>query len=161
MRRGRAGAAATAARSAVAASARGHLQAGEPAAAAAAGAADAVLGVRPGRGHAGCRTPGPRGDQPVAGAVLQTRTGYRIPRHRRHPADRQLRFDARPADHRGGDVRRHPGPHAGTLRREGRGARFHHPRLEGRAKPGEMGAGRQAPQPRAAERPAPHHLQGG
>ena len=67
----------------------------------------------------------------------------------RDAADRQLRLDARPADHRGGDVRRHPGAHAGALRGEGRGAGLHHARLEGRAEPREMGAGRQAAQSRA------------
>ena len=76
-------------------------------------------------------------------------------------ADRQLGLDARPADHGGGDVRRHPGAHAGALRGEGRGAGLHHARLEGRAKPGKMGAGGQAAQSRPAERPAAYHLQGG
>ena len=79
----------------------------------------------------------------------------------RDAADRQFRLDARAADHRGGDVRRHPGAHAGTLRGEGGGAGLHHARLEGRAEPGEMGAGGQAAQSRPAERSAPHHLQGG
>ena len=55
-----------------------HLQgviseAGQPAAAPPAGAADPVLGVRPRGGHAGCRPARPRGDQPDAGAVLQAR----------------------------------------------------------------------------------------
>ena len=75
-------------------------------------------------------------------------------------ADRQLRIDARAADHRGGDVRRYPGAHAGTLRGEGGSAGLHHACLEGRTEPREMGAGRQAAQSRPAERPAPHHLQG-
>ena len=70
-------------------------------------------------------------------------------------------LDARAADHRGGDVRRHPGAHAGTLRGEGGGAGLHHARLEGRPEPREMGAGGQAAQPRPAERSAPHHLQVG
>ncbi len=39
---------------------------------------------------------------------------------------------ARPADHGRRHVRRHPGPHAGALRGQGRDARLHHPRLEGR-----------------------------
>ena len=78
----------------------------------------------------------------------------------RDAADRQLGFDARPTDYGGGDVRRHPGPHAGALRGEGGGAGLHHARLEGRAEPREMGAGRQAAQSRPAERPAAHRLQG-
>ena len=48
------------------------------------------------------------------------------------PADRQFGLDARPADHRRGDERRHPGAHARALRRQGRDPRLHHPRLEGR-----------------------------
>ncbi len=53
---------------------------------------------------------------PMHAAVLQARAGDRVPRHRRHAADRQFRLDARPADHRRRDVRRHPGAHAGALR---------------------------------------------
>ena len=66
---------------------------------------------------------------------------------------------ARPADHRRGDVRRHPGAHAGALRGQGRDPRLHHPRLEGRPEPRALGAGRQAAQSRPAQRSAPHHLQ--
>ena len=51
--------------------------------------------------------------------------------------DRQLGLDARPPDRRGGDERRHPGPHARALRRQGRDPGLHHPRLEGR--PGARG----------------------
>ena len=149
VRRRRTGAAAAAARSAVAASAGRDLQAGQPAAAPAAGAADARLGVRPGRGPARRRAAVARGGQPDAGAVVQARARHGVPRHRGDAADRQLRVDARPADHRGGDVRRHPGAHAGALRGEGGGAGLHHARLEGRAEPREMGAGRQAAQSRA------------
>ena len=42
-------------------------------------------------------------------------------------------LDARPADHGRRDLRRHPGAHAGALRRQGRDPRLHHARLEGRA----------------------------
>ena len=56
-----------------------------------------------------------------------------LPRHGGDAAARQFRLDARPADHGGGDLRRHPGAHAGALRRQGRDPRLHHPRLEGRA----------------------------
>ena len=81
---------------------------------------------------------------PHAAAVLQAREGHRLPRHRGDAAARQFRLDARPADHGGGDLRRHPGAHAGALRRQGRDPRLHHPRLEGR--PGARGVarGRQA-----------------
>ena len=84
--------------------------------------------------------------EPAAGAVLQARAGDRIPRHRGDAADRQFRLDARPPDHRGGDVRRHPGAHAGALRRQGRDPGLHHPRLEGRPEPGALGRRRQAAQ---------------
>ena len=125
-------------------------QAREPAAAPAAGAADARLGVRPG-GRA-CWMPG--------GCRAWSST-----RCRRCPTSASATpssatpcvtllidnsgIDARPADHGGGDVRRHPGAHAGTLRGEGRGAGLHHARLEGRAEPRALGAGRQAAQSRA------------
>ena len=56
---------------------------------------------------------------------------------------------ARPADHGGGDVRRHPGAHAGALRGQGGDPRLHHARLEGRPEPRALGAGRQAAQSRA------------
>ena len=39
-----------------------------------------------------------------------------FPRHGGDAAAGQFRLDARPAHHGGGDVRRHSGPHAGTLR---------------------------------------------
>ena len=55
-----------------------------------------------------------------------------FPRHRRHAAARQFRLDARAADHGRRDLRRHPGAHAGALRRQGRDPRLHHPGLEGR-----------------------------
>ncbi len=110
-------------------------------------------------GHARRRPAVAHRDQPDAGSVLQARARHRFPRYRRHAADRQFRLHARPADHRGRHVRRHPGPHAGTLRGEGGSARLHHPCLEGRPVTREMGAGRQAPQSRPAQRSAPHRLQ--
>src|SRR5947207_4639068 len=45
---------------------------------------------------------------------------------------RAFRVDARPPDHSCGDERRHPRPHAGALRRQGRDPRLYDPRLEGR-----------------------------
>ncbi len=63
--------------------------------------------------------------------------------HRRHPADRQLRLDARAADLDRRDQRRHHGAHARTLRGQGRDPRLHHARVEGRPEPREM-AGRAA-----------------
>ena len=62
-------------------------------------------------------------------------------------ADRQFRLDARPADHRRGDERRHPGPHAGALRRQGRDPGLHDARLEGRAGARAMDRRRQAANP--------------
>ena len=96
------------------------------------------------------RPPVTRRRQPDAGAVVQARARHRIPRHRGQPADRQFRQHARPPHHGGRHVRRHPLPHAGTLRGEGRGPRLHHPRLEGRPVPRALGRRRQAAQPRAA-----------
>ena len=139
LRRGRADAAAPAARPAAPAFAGHGLQARQPAAAAAARAADPSLGFRPGGRHARRRPARPRHRQPDAGAVLQARARHRIPRHRRLVADRQFRQHARTADHGGRDVRRHPRPHAGALRGEGRGARLHHAGLEGRPEPGALG----------------------
>ena len=69
---------------------------------------------------------------PLHRAVVQAREGHQFPRHRRDAAARQFRLDARPADHGGGDLRRHPGAHAGALRRQGRDPRLHHAGLEGR-----------------------------
>ena len=84
-----------------------------------------------------------------------------VPRHRGDAAARQFRLDARPADHGRGDLRRHPGAHAGALRRQGRDPRLHHARLEGRAVARGLARRRQAAEPRPAQRPAPHHLQVG
>ena len=69
---------------------------------------------------------------PHASALVQAREGHQFPRHRGDAAARQFRLDARPPDHGGGDLRRHPGAHAGALRRQGRDPRLHHARLEGR-----------------------------
>ena len=69
----------------------------------------------------------------AARAVVQAGEGNQLPRHRGDAAARQFRLDARPPDHGGGDLRRHPGAHAGALRRQGRDSRLHHARLEGRA----------------------------
>src|SRR5258706_512560 len=83
------------------------------------------------------------------------------PRHRGDAAARQFRLDARPADHGGGDLRRHPGAHAGALRREGRDPRLHDARLEGWAVARSLARRRQAAQSGPAQRSAPHHLQVG
>ncbi len=139
LRPGRTDPAAPATRPATAAPAGRDLQTRQPAAAPPAGAADPRLGVRPGRGPARRRPPVARRGEPDAGAVVQARARHGVPRHGGDAADRQFRLDARPADHRGGDVRRHPGPHAGALRGEGGGAGLHHARLEGRAEPREAG----------------------
>ena len=69
---------------------------------------------------------------PMHALSFKQREGDQLPRHRGDAAARQLRLDARPADHGGGDLRRHPGAHAGALRRQGRNPRLHHARLEGR-----------------------------
>ncbi len=81
------------------------LEAGQSTATAAAGAANARLGIRSGRRPAGRGTAVTSSGEPNAGAVLQARTRHGVPRHRRHAVDRQLGFNARAADHRGGDVR--------------------------------------------------------
>ncbi len=99
--------------------------------------------------------------RPDAAALLQAGARHPVPRHGRHPASRQFRLDARPPDHGRGDLRRHPGAHAGALRRLGRDSRLHHARLEGRAGAREMAEERQARQSRPAQRSAPHRLQVG
>ena len=76
---------------------------------------------------------------PDASALLQGRTGHPIPRHRRQPASRQFRLDARPPHHGCRDLRRYSCPHARALRRQGRDPGLHHPRLEGRPVPREDG----------------------
>ena len=144
VRRGGAGPAARLSRPAARPSAgRGH-QARQPAAAAADGAAVAQLGFRPGGRAARCRAAGAGDRQSGPFAFLQGRARHRVPRHRRHPADRQFGLDARPADLDRRDQRRHPRPHARALRRQGRDTRLHHPRLEGRPEPREMAGRRPA-----------------
>jgi cobaltochelatase CobT len=46
---------------------------------------------------------------PMQPLSFKQRKGHRVPRHGGHAADRQFRLDARPADHGGGDLRRHSG----------------------------------------------------
>ena len=87
---------------------------------------------------------------PMHAALLQEGEGHQLPRHRGVAADRQFRLDARPADHGGGDERRHPGPHARALRRQGRDPGLHDARLEGRPEPRAVARRRQAGQSRAA-----------
>ncbi len=104
----------------------------QPPAAPPAGAAEPHLDLRPRGGHArrGAADPGDR--RPDRAAVVQAGGGHRVPRHGGLAADRQLRLDARAADHGRRGLRRHPGAHAGALRRQGRDPRLHHPGLEGR-----------------------------
>ena len=96
---------------------------------------------------------------PTSALSFKQRARHRFPRHGGDAADRQFRLDARPADHRRGDLRRHPRPHAGALRRERRDPRLHHARLEGRAGARGLAPGRQAGHSRPPQRSAPHHLQ--
>ena len=79
------------------------------------------------------------------------RSASRLPRYGVTLRDRQFGVHARPADHGGRHVLRHPGPHARTLRGEDGNPGLHHPRLEGRPVPRTLGAGRQAAQPGAPE----------
>ena len=160
VRAGGIAAAARLSRQAVAEPLQRRRPARQPAATAADGAAEPVVGVRPRGRRARRRPPVARRHRPAAAAVVQAREGDGLPRHGGDDADRQFRLDARPADHGRGDLRRHPRPHARTLRRQGRDPRLHHPRLEGRAGARSVAAGGQAGQPRPAQRPAPPHLQG-
>ena len=122
----------------------------QPAAAPADGAAKSRLGVRPRRGAARHRAAAARRDRSAARALVQAREGHHLPRHRGDLAARQFRLDARPPDHGGGDLRRHPRAHAGALRRQGRDPRLHHPRLEGRAVARSPGSPPASPPIRAA-----------
>ena len=97
-----------------------------------AGAAEPRLGVRSRRGLARSGAAVARHRRSDAPAVVQAREGHRFPRHGGDAAARQFRLDARPADHGGGDLRRHSGAHAGALRRQGGNSRLHHAGLEGR-----------------------------
>ena len=133
----------------------------QPAAAPPDGAAEPLLGFRPRRGLSRFGAAGAHRHRSDAAAFLQAGARHQVPRHGGDAAARQFRLDARPADHGGGDLRRHPGAHAGALRRVGRDPRLHHARLEGRAGAREMAEGRQAAQSRPAQRSAPHHLQVG
>ena len=133
----------------------------QPAAAPAAGAAEPRLGLRPGRRHARRRAPDARHHRSHARADVQARARHGFPRHRRHAAARQFRLHARPPDHGGRLLRRHPGAHAGALRREGGDPRLHDARLEGRAGARAVARRRQAAGARAPQRPAPHRLQDG
>ena len=135
------------------------LAARQPAAAPADGAAEPRLGVRPRGRHARPLAPAAHHHRSDASAVLQAREGHDLPRHGGDAAAGQFRLDARPPDHGGGDLRRHPGAHAGALRRQGRDPRLHDARLEGRAIPRAVARRRQAAQSRPPQRPAPHHLQ--
>ena len=121
----------------------------QPAAAAADGAAEPRLGFRSRGRHdrRGAAVAG--GHRSAPSAHLQGRARHRVPRHRGDAAPRQFRLDARPADHGRGDLRRHPRPHARTLRRQGRDPRLHHARLEGRPVARGVAAGRQAAERRA------------
>ena len=157
----RADAAARPARPAARPSAERHRPARQPPAAPPAGQADARLGVRSRGRHARCRAAVAHRHQPGLSALLQAREGDRFPRHGGDAADRQFRLDARPADHRRGDERRHPGAHPGALRRQGRDPGLHHPRLEGRPIARALDRRRQARQSRPPQRSAPHHLQAG
>ena len=105
----------------------------QPPAAPADGAAEPRLGVRPRGGHARSGAAAAHHHRSAARAVVQAGEGDQLPRHRGDAAARQLRLDARPADHGGGDLRRHPRAHAGALRRQGRNPRLHHAGVEGRA----------------------------
>ena len=132
----------------------------QPSAAAADGAAEPLVGIRPRGGGARQRAPVAGHHRFAAAVVLQAGEGHGVPRHGGDAAARQFRLDARAADHGRGDLRRHSRPHARALRRQGRDSGLHHPGVEGRAVARGMAAGRQARQPRPAQRSAPPDLQG-
>ena len=134
---------------------------GQPAAAQADGAAAALLVVRSRRGHPRHRAPVAGRDQPATSLSfkMEDETDFRDTVVSLLIDNSGL--DARPADRGGGDERRHPGPHAGALRGQGRDPGLHHPGLEGRAVARGLAARRQARQSRPAQRPAPHRLQAG
>ena len=161
VRAGRARPAAQLSRQAALAPAGRGRAARQPAAAPADGAAEPRLGFRsrgrPARSGAAVAHHH-RSDAP---AVVQAREGHEFPRHRGDAAARQFRLDARPSDHGGRDLRRHPGAHARTLRRQGGDPRLHHARLEGRAIARAWLAAGKPRQSRPPQRSAPHHLQVG
>ena len=113
-------------------------------AAAADGAAKPRLGVRPRGRPARSGAAAAHHHRSAARALVQAREGHDVPRHRGDAAARQFRLDARPPDHRGGDLRGYSGAHAGALRREGGDSRLHDARLEGRLIARGMARGRQA-----------------
>jgi hypothetical protein len=115
--------------------AAGHLQGvvapRQPAAAPADGAAEPLVGVRSRGGHPRCRAPVARRHRSDAPLSFKRESDTEFPRHGGDAAARQFRLDARPADHGGGDLRRHPRAHAGALRRQGRDPRLHHAAWKG------------------------------
>ena len=114
------------------------------------GAAEPRLGIRPRRRPARSGAAVAHHHRSDACALVQAREGDDLPRHRGDAAARQFRLDARPPDHGRGDLRGHPGAHAGALRREGRDPRLHDARLEGRAVARGVARRRQAARTRAA-----------
>ncbi len=123
--------------------------AGQPPAALVAGAAEPRLGIRSRGRLARSGAAVARHRRSDASVVVQAREGHRFPRHRGDAAARQFRLDARPPDHGRGNLRRHSGAHAGTLRRQGRNPRLHHAGLEGRPVARILARRRQAGQSRA------------
>ena len=161
VRTGRAGTAARLSRQAAIAPARRGRAPGQPTAAAVAGAAEPRLGVRSRRRLARSGSAVARHRRSDALVVVQARKGHQFPRYGGDAAVRQFRLDARPSDHGGGDLRRHSGAHAGALRRQGRDFGLHHAGLERRPIARVLARLGQTGQSRAAQRPAPHHLQVG
>ena len=129
-------------RSAARTPAERHRTAREPTATSLARQADPRLGVRPRGRHARQRQAHSNHRQSDVLPVLQAGEGDALSRHRGQSADRQLGLDARAPHRGGGNQRRHPRPHPGTLRGEGGGPRLHHPGLEGRANRANAGSGR-------------------
>ncbi len=135
--------------------------AGEPAAAAAAGAAEPRLGVRPRGGNARRRAAGAGDREPDDAAELQARARHRFPRYGGDAAAGQFRVDAGAADLDRGDLGGRAGAHAGALPGQGRDPRLHHPGVEGRAESRDLARRAAAGGAGAAERPAAYRLQGG
>ena len=97
--------------------------------------------------------------RPVPAALLQAGEGHQLPRHGGDASPRQLGLDAGAADHGRGDLRRHPGPHARALRRQGRDPRLHDAGPGRAGSRASCGCNRQARQSRPPQRSAPHRLQ--
>ena len=131
----------------------------EPAAAPPACPAEPGLGVRSRGGDARSGAAPAHRHRPVPAALLQAGEGHQLPRHRRDASPRQFGLDAGAADHGRGDLRRHPGPDARALRRQGRDPRLHDEGLEGRAVARALAAVGKARQSRPPQRSAPHRLQ--